>query len=89
MTTRHTDDIRNFDINVVLQLDQKVSDQQQTLEAAGVPGFYVTNNEIDIQVSDAPLEIYSASGGDGEKCGKMRKMKNSRTSLLSLLFINN
>lgn len=41
---------KQFDCNLVLQLDQKVMDQQATLEKAGVPGFYVTNNPTDIQV---------------------------------------
>lgn len=37
-------------MKLVLQLDQKVSDQQSILEKAGVPGFYVTTNPIEIQV---------------------------------------
>lgn len=39
-----------FDMNLVLQLDQKVADQQQILEQAGVPGFYVTTNPTEIKV---------------------------------------
>jgi len=35
---------------LVVQLDQKVTDQQQTLEQAGVPGFYVTTNSLEIKV---------------------------------------
>jgi len=50
MTLRHNEEVKEFDIGVVLKLDQKVSDQQQTLESAGVPGFYVTNNPTDIKV---------------------------------------
>ena len=48
--TRHREDLRQQDMNLVRQLDQKVADQQSTLEKAGVPGFYVTNNPMDIQV---------------------------------------
>ncbi len=39
-----------LDMNLVLQLDQKVTEQQQTLERAGVPGFRVTNNPTEIKV---------------------------------------
>lgn len=44
------EELRVFDMNLVLQLDQKVADQQQTLEQAGVPGFYVTKNPLEIKV---------------------------------------
>ena len=33
-----------------MELDQKVMDQQSTLEKAGVPGFFVTNNPTDIRL---------------------------------------
>ena len=33
-----------------MELDQKVMDQQSTLEKAGVPGFYVTNKPQDIRM---------------------------------------
>uniref|UniRef100_UPI00398EA092 protein DGCR6 isoform X2 n=1 Tax=Pristiophorus japonicus TaxID=55135 RepID=UPI00398EA092 len=35
---------RMMDEKIVLELDQKVIDQQNTLEKAGVPGFYITTN---------------------------------------------
>lgn len=44
------DELKAFDMNLVLQLDQKVADQQQILEQAGVPGFYVTTNPTEIKV---------------------------------------
>ncbi|XP_014209938.1 gonadal protein gdl isoform X2 [Copidosoma floridanum] len=47
---RHKDELKQQDMKLVLQLDQKVADQQSTLEKAGVPGFYITNNPMDIQV---------------------------------------
>ncbi|XP_071455317.1 gonadal protein gdl [Hetaerina americana] len=47
---KHTDELRVADMKIVLQLDQKVSDQQVTLEKAGVPGFYVTNNPLEVKV---------------------------------------
>ncbi|OXU27290.1 gonadal protein gdl [Nasonia vitripennis] len=47
---KHKEQLKQQDTKLVLQLDQKVADQQSILEKAGVPGFYVTNNPIDIQV---------------------------------------
>lgn len=35
---------RMMDEKVVAEMDQKVLDQQNTLEKAGVPGFYITTN---------------------------------------------
>lgn len=35
---------------MVLQIDQKVAEQQVTLEQAGVPGFRVTNNPTEVKV---------------------------------------
>ncbi|KAG8237206.1 hypothetical protein J437_LFUL016043 [Ladona fulva] len=47
---KHAEELRQADMKIVLQLDQKVSDQQVTLEKAGVPGFYVTNNALEVKV---------------------------------------
>ncbi|KAG5897510.1 hypothetical protein JTB14_030008 [Gonioctena quinquepunctata] len=44
------EELKAFDMNLVLQLDQKVADQQQILEQAGVPGFYMTKNPLEIKV---------------------------------------
>jgi len=38
------------DMKIIMQLDQKVSDQQGMMEKAAVPGFYVTNNPADIRL---------------------------------------
>lgn len=35
---------RMMDKKIVAEIDQKVIDQQNTLEKAGVPGFYITTN---------------------------------------------
>ena len=37
-------------MKIILELDQKMMEQQVTLEKAGVPGFHVTNNESDIRL---------------------------------------
>jgi len=53
------------DMRLVTQLDQKVSDQQVTLERAGVPGFFVTNNPTEVQVQMYLLDfIVRIGNGD-------------------------
>ncbi|XP_044752709.1 gonadal protein gdl [Coccinella septempunctata] len=47
---KHKEELKIFDMNLVLQLDEKVKDQQQLLEQAGVPGFYVTANPVELKV---------------------------------------
>lgn len=42
--------LKQFDKSLVIQLDEKVTDQQQTLEQAGVPGFYITKNPLEVKV---------------------------------------
>lgn len=43
-------DINRMDMKLIMELDQKVSDQQVTLEKAGVPGFHVTNNAQEVRL---------------------------------------
>lgn len=52
MKIKHVKKLRETDQKLVLHLDQKVRDQQTTLEKANVPGFYVTMipREITIQM---------------------------------------
>ncbi|XP_034936550.1 gonadal protein gdl [Chelonus insularis] len=50
LDVKHKQELKQTDMRLVQQLDQKVADQQSILEKAGVPGFYVTNNPIEIQV---------------------------------------
>ncbi|XP_059052438.1 gonadal protein gdl isoform X1 [Achroia grisella] len=50
LLSRHRDELKQTDMKLVMQLDQKVSDQQVTLEKAGVPGFFVTNKPIEVKV---------------------------------------
>lgn len=50
LNKKHKEELKQMDMKLVLQLDQKVADQQGILEKAGVPGFYVTNNPMEIQV---------------------------------------
>ena len=54
---RFKKELKQHDMKLVTQLDQKVSDQQVILERAGVPGFFVTNNPTEIQVQMHLLEF--------------------------------
>ena len=57
MIQRHAEELKKFDTDLILQIDQKVIDQQSTLEKAGVPGFHVTNNPLEIQVQMYMLDF--------------------------------
>ncbi|XP_052860708.1 gonadal protein gdl isoform X1 [Anopheles cruzii] len=50
MKIKHGKNMKETDMKLVLHLDQKVKDQQSTLEKAGVPGFYVTDNVKEIKI---------------------------------------
>uniref|UniRef100_T1J1H0 Gonadal protein gdl n=1 Tax=Strigamia maritima TaxID=126957 RepID=T1J1H0_STRMM len=54
---RHAEDLTRSDMKRILELDQTVSDQQVTLEKAGVPGFFVTNNPNEIRLQMYLLEF--------------------------------
>lgn len=47
-----------MDEKIVAEMDQKVIDQQNTLEKAGVPGFYITTNP-QVNVHDTALDLGS------------------------------
>ncbi|XP_024131256.1 protein DGCR6 [Oryzias melastigma] len=46
-----------MDKKIVAEIDQKVLDQQNTLEKAGVPGFYVTTNPQELIMQINLLEL--------------------------------
>lgn len=50
MKIKHKKKMKETDQKLILHLDQKVKDQQSTLEKAGVPGFYVTDNTKEIKI---------------------------------------
>lgn len=43
-------EIKRMEMRVILDLDQKVMDQQVTLEKSGVPGFFATNNPQEVKM---------------------------------------
>ena len=50
MEKKYDEELKRKDMKIILELDQKVLDQQVTLEKAGVPGFFVTNNPLEIKL---------------------------------------
>lgn len=54
---RCDEEVKKKDMKIILELDQKVMDQQVMLEKAGVPGFFVTNNKLDIRLQMYLLEF--------------------------------
>lgn len=56
-TSRCEEEVKRKDMKIVMELDQKVMDQQSTLEKAGVPGFFVTNKPHDLRVQMYLLEF--------------------------------
>lgn len=54
---RCDEEMKKKDMKVIMDLDQKVMDQQVMLERAGVPGFFVTNNKQDIRLQMYLLEF--------------------------------
>lgn len=50
MKIKHNRELKETDKKLVLHLDQKVKDQQSTLNLAGVPGFYETDNPKEIKI---------------------------------------
>lgn len=48
---------RMMDEKIVAEMDQKVMDQQNTLEKAGVPGFYITTNPLELTMQMNLLEL--------------------------------
>ncbi|XP_042212888.1 protein DGCR6-like [Homarus americanus] len=47
---RHTQEVMDTHIRIQQVLDQKVTEQQSTLQQVGVPGFHETDNPMEIKV---------------------------------------
>ncbi|XP_024084368.1 gonadal protein gdl isoform X2 [Cimex lectularius] len=54
---KHKIELKEFDKKSIQQLDEKLHDQQRFLEKAGVPGFEVTDNPMQIQVQIRLLDF--------------------------------
>ncbi|XP_066466026.1 protein DGCR6-like [Tiliqua scincoides] len=57
MEQRIHEEQQMMDEKIVLELDQKVVDQQSTLEKAGVSGFYITTNPQELTLQMNLLEL--------------------------------
>ena len=50
METKQSKELIEFDKRIILKLDSQLRDQQTTLERAGVPGMYETDDPVIIKV---------------------------------------
>ncbi|XP_061841760.1 protein DGCR6 isoform X1 [Nerophis lumbriciformis] len=57
LEVRVREEQRMMDKKIVVEIDQKVTDQQNTLEKAGVPGFYITTNPQELTMQMNLLEL--------------------------------
>ncbi|XP_068167555.1 protein DGCR6 [Antennarius striatus] len=57
LDVRIRDEQKMMDKKIVAEMDQKVVDQQNTLEKAGVPGFYITTNPQELTMQMNLLEL--------------------------------
>uniref|UniRef100_A0A3Q2ZH48 DiGeorge syndrome critical region gene 6 n=2 Tax=Kryptolebias marmoratus TaxID=37003 RepID=A0A3Q2ZH48_KRYMA len=57
LEVRVREEQRMMDKKIVSEIDQKVIDQQNTLEKAGVPGFYITTNPQELTMQMNLLEL--------------------------------
>nr|CAG4650576.1 EOG090X0GJG [Sida crystallina] len=66
LLSKQKEELVSADKNLILQLDQVVSEQQSTLEKAGIPGFYLTSNPQEIRVQMYLLEFIAQLGTSDE-----------------------
>ncbi|CAH0393912.1 unnamed protein product [Bemisia tabaci] len=57
LSARHKEELKLFDMSIIMKLDEKVADQQRILGLAGVPGFEVTSDPIKIQLQIRLLDF--------------------------------
>jgi hypothetical protein len=43
-------ELYRIDLKILNELDKKVTEQQDTMKKAGVPGFYLTNDPVDLKI---------------------------------------
>ncbi|XP_057688361.1 protein DGCR6 [Corythoichthys intestinalis] len=60
---------RMMDKKIVSEIDQKVTDQQNTLEKAGVPGFFITSNPQELTMQMNLLELILKLQQKESQCG--------------------
>lgn len=62
MEKRFEEELKRRDMKIILEMDQKLMDQQNMLEKAGVPGFFLTNNRQDVRLQMYLLEFINRLG---------------------------
>lgn len=54
---KHGQVMKETDKKIITHLDQKVTDQQSTMQIAGVPGFTITDNPKEIKIQMYLLDM--------------------------------
>ena len=44
------DELHRFDLKILNEFDRKITEQQETLQKAGVYGFFISKNPKDIKI---------------------------------------
>lgn len=57
MKLKHCKQLKEKDMELVLHLDENVTEQQRTLHNAGVPGFFVTDQPKEIKLQMFRLDF--------------------------------
>lgn len=57
MHLKHCKQLKEKDMELVLHLDESVTEQQRTLRDAGVPGFFVTDQPKEIKLQMFRLDF--------------------------------
>ena len=57
LVTQLETELRSTDQQIILELDQLITDQQSTLQQAAVPFFKVSNNKQDTELMSALLQF--------------------------------
>ncbi|XP_068237765.1 protein DGCR6 [Palaemon carinicauda] len=63
LETRHSQDVSSCHERIQQLLDQKVVEQQSTLQQVGVPGFHETDSPVEIKVQMYIMEFIVKLGG--------------------------
>ncbi|XP_027217504.1 protein DGCR6 [Penaeus vannamei] len=63
LDARHAQEISTMHVRILQLLDQKVTEQQSTLQQVGVPGFHETENPVEIKIQMYIMDFIVKIGG--------------------------
>ncbi|XP_042864713.1 protein DGCR6-like isoform X1 [Penaeus japonicus] len=63
LEARHAQEMSTMHVRILQLLDQKVTEQQSTLQQVGVPGFHETENPVEIKIQMYIMDFIVKIGG--------------------------